>query len=277
MLKSLLVGLDASPWSRTAVDLALRWAGPLDAMVVGLGVIDTASMAGEAVPLGASYYKERQDAARLQRSRREVEQLLEQLTLRCSEAGVSCKLLEDEGDPSQQILLEAQRYDLLVLGQRLHFRYSGNVPEDGTLEKVLASSPRPLVAVPEEAHPGVSVVVAYDGSLQAARALQAFQQTGLDLGREVHVVSIDPSHVEAARRADRAAEFLRLHDLRVTVHPIASSASPAEVLLARAKEVQADLLVMGAYGKSTLHTFFFGSVTKTILRSPPPIPLFLYH
>jgi nucleotide-binding universal stress UspA family protein len=41
-------------------------------------------------------------------------------------------------------------------------------------------------------------------------------------------------------------------------------------------QVQASLLVMGAYGRSTLREFFAGSMTRTMLRESP-VPLFLYH
>jgi nucleotide-binding universal stress UspA family protein len=132
------------------------------------------------------------------------------------------------------------------------------------------------VTVPSRLPQGDRVAVAYDGSLQAARTIQAFQNTGLDEGRKIDVLSIAPTHLEAARHADRAAEFLRLHDLDAESHPIASTASPAKVLLEQVRELDAALLVMGAYGQPTWREFFFGSVTRTMLKHSP-IPLFLYH
>jgi nucleotide-binding universal stress UspA family protein len=36
------------------------------------------------------------------------------------------------------------------------------------------------------------------------------------------------------------------------------------------------MLAMGAFGQSSLREFFFGSVTKSLLREPTP-PLFLDH
>ncbi len=56
----------------------------------------------------------------------------------------------------------------------------------------------------------------------------------------------------------------------------APAESIAEVLLRWARELDAGLMVMGAYGQPLLKEFLLGSVTKTVLRDSS-IPLFLYH
>jgi nucleotide-binding universal stress UspA family protein len=50
----------------------------------------------------------------------------------------------------------------------------------------------------------------------------------------------------------------------------------AEVILDQVRQYQARLLVLGAYGQSTLREFFLGSVTRTVLQHSH-VPLFLYH
>src|SRR2546430_15366409 len=111
-------------------------------------------------------------------------------TLECTQAGVAFKLLEDEGLPANRIVLEAQRYDLILLGRKTYFHFETVDEPDPTLFQVLKHSPRPVVTVPsaplrEEG----AVLVAYDGSLQASRALQAFESLGIGAGRPVEVVS----------------------------------------------------------------------------------------
>ncbi len=275
MLKSILVGLDGSAYSTSAVELGIRWARQFDALLVALGVIDEPTISrAEMVPLGASSFKQHRDEVVLARARREVEQFLEQFALRCAEAGVASKLLEDVGMPYDQILLEAQRYDLILLGQRTYFHFATEDDPCETLKKVLKSTPRPVVTVPEKLGDGTRVVIAYDGSLQAARALQAFQVSGLADSQEVHVVTVGDNRIEAARHADRAVEFLRFHDIKAQPHGL--EAAPAgEVILDQARQLDARLLVMGAYGQPTLREFFLGSVTRTALKTST-IPLFLY-
>ena len=104
---------------------------------------------------------------------------------------MACRTLEDVGTPFVQILMEAQRYDLILLGRQTHFDYGSEGEPDETLGKVLPDSPRPGGRRAEDAPAsGEAVVVAYDGSLQAARALYAFEASGLGAAREVHVVSV---------------------------------------------------------------------------------------
>jgi nucleotide-binding universal stress UspA family protein len=277
MLKSILVGLDGSPHSQVAVELGIRWAKRFDAFLVGLGIIDEPGICGpEAVPLGAGAYKVERDQVRLAEARRRVEGFLEAFTLRCAEAQVPLKLLEDTGQPSVQVLLEAQRFDLILLGRRTYFHFQTQEGPDETLFEVVKHSPRPVVAVPDSFREGTGVLVAYDGSLQAARTLQAFQSSGLGEGTEIHVLTVGKDHTEAARHADRAAEFLRFHDLKVTTHPVASSDFPGNAILQYCWQLDPGLLVMGAYGQPRWREFLFGSVTRALLKQTP-VPLFLWQ
>ena len=277
MVKSILIGLDGSTYSTNATELGIRWARQFGALLVGLGVVDEATIRGpELVPLTGVYNERGRDDVRTHKAQRQVEQLLEVFALRCADAGIPSKVLEDTGLPWEQILLEAQRYDLVLLGQRTYFHFETQQSPCDTLRKVLKHSPRPVVTVPEKLGDGRAVLVAYDGSMQAARALQAFQASGLHSGHDVHILSVAEDHAEASDHAGRAADFLRLHEIDAHVHPLASYAPPPEVILQQVRGLNAGLLVMGAYGQNALREFFLGSVTRTILKEGT-VPLFLYH
>jgi nucleotide-binding universal stress UspA family protein len=277
MVRSVLVGLDGSAYSDSAVALGIDWARRFDALVVGLGIVDKPSIfQPEMVPLGADAYKQPADEARLARATRQVEQFLEKFSLRCAEAGVSSKVLEDVGNPYEQILREAQRYDVILLGKQTYFHFATQEGPCETLKSVLKNTPRPVVTVPEKLGAGTSIVIAYDGSLQAARALQAFQGLGLDSTQPVHVVTVGKDHIEACRHTDRAIEFLAFHGIKATAHALATSESPAQILLQQISKLDGRLVVMGAYGQPALKEFFLGSVTRTLLKESP-VPLFLYH
>jgi len=277
MAKSILIGLDGTASSARAVQLGVQWAQQCDALLVGLVVVDEASLrAAETVPLGAGSYKRHRDDCLVATARREVEQYLEHFALKCADARVACKLLEDTGSPRDEISREAQRYDLIMLGHRLQFQFATDYEEYHSLRMVLQTSPRPVVVVPDEPSQGKNVIVAYDGSSQAARALQAFLAADLPGFDQIHVICAASDRVEAARRGDRAVEFLRLHNLASQLHAIESTAAPASILAEQAVALHAGLIVMGAYGQSILKELVFGSTTRTLLKSSP-VPLFLFH
>jgi nucleotide-binding universal stress UspA family protein len=164
MLKNILIGLDGSAFSASAVELGFRWARQFNAFLIGLGVVDEPSVRdSEAVPSGASGGGS--PAAGADEARRRVADFLERFAIRCLEARVPAKLVEKVGLPSERILLEAQRYDLVLLGQQSYFQAATHQSPCATLEKVLRNSSRPVVTVPAKLADGTSVVVAYDGSL----------------------------------------------------------------------------------------------------------------
>jgi len=132
------------------------------------------------------------------------------------------------------------------------------------------------VVVPRTIGAGGAVVIAFDGSLQASRALYAFEASGLGRSCEVHVVSVASDHKVAADHADRAIEFLAYHEIRAVPTAVVSSDAPAATLLDRAKAFGAGLIVMGVHGQSVLREFFVGSTTQTMLKELPA-PLFVSH
>jgi nucleotide-binding universal stress UspA family protein len=280
MIKGLLIGLDGSEESHSALGLGLRWAQRFDALVVGLGIVDEPgrSTSGESLLGGGGnhFWRTTPPAHLFHRARPQVGQPLEEFVRRCGEAGVECRTLEDVGSPSVQILMEAQCYDLVLLGQQAHFDSRSQGEPDETLSKVLQDSPRPVVAVPGTPGGGESIVVAYDGSLQAARALYAFEASGLGGSRAVHVVSVDRDQKGANRHANRAVEFLRLHGIDASSHPVETSMPTDQVILNKVRDFDAGLLVMGAYGQPVLREFFLGSVTRGVLKESP-VPVFCYH
>src|SRR5215510_6286630 len=200
MLRSILVGLDGSAYSAAAVELGIRWAQHTGAVLVALGIIDAPTICQpQPVPLGASAYKVHHDTTLLADAGQKVKQFSEHCAQRCAEAGVAYQILQDTGLPAEHILLEAQQYDLIMLGQHTFFHFETQQQPDTTLDTVLRQSPRPVVAVPATLPAGRVVVVAYDGSLHAGRALQMFQALGLEISQEVHVVCVDPDQEHGDR------------------------------------------------------------------------------
>lgn len=277
MLRTMLVGLDGSTHSRVATELGIDWARRYDALLVGLGVVDEPTIRQSVMaPIGASEYKKLSEEALMHDARRKVEAILEQFSIRCAEAGVASKVLEDAGMPAKAIAREAQRYDLVILGQQTNFHFETQATADNTLAELLRLGPRPVVTVPAELVPGKAVVVAYDGSVQAARTLQVFVANGLSGLDDLHVVCVDDDRLRAAKTADLAMDFLRNHEVAATAHAVVTHDAPGAVLLDEATRLKARLLVMGACGQPRLREFFFGSTTQYALKHSP-VPLFLCH
>jgi len=277
MARSFLIGIDGSPHGDAAVEFGLRWAGDYKCRLTGVSVIDEPDMSsGELVPIGGGAFKADRDHTRIKRASEQTAKWLDAFSARCKAAGVAASAVTESGDPVAMLSLEAQRHDLVLLGRQTHFRFESQDSPDDVLQQLIRHAPRPVVAVPLKPEGGRGIVIAYDGSLQSARAVQAFQATSLGVGRPVHVVHIGNSSGSGSPHACRAVEFLMAHGIAATIHSGRAADSVAHALVGACRDLGAGLVVMGAYGRSTMHEFFLGSVTRTMLAESP-FPLFLYH
>jgi nucleotide-binding universal stress UspA family protein len=275
MLRTILVGLDGPPDQSSAVALGVSWARRFGAMLVGVGIVDESALRGPHAAREGGYLQKLQKQW-VKSAHQEVDQLLEQLAIHCAGEGIACKLLEGTASPCTEIIQEAQRFDLIVLGTRTHFEAQRDSCR--TLTEVLRHTPRPVVVVPESPPRREGpVMIAYDGSVQAARTLQLFAMTGLYALGEVYVVSLDPTdHVAAARLADRGVQFLRSHDIPARPLVTQCAGRTGQAILQQASELGAQLIVMGAYGRPRIEEFLLGSVTRHLLKESQ-VPLFMYH
>lgn len=277
MLKSILVVLEGHDLDNDVVDFGIRLAAEHQALLVGLGIIDESQVhPPEAVPLGASQAKEDWDAARLHDRLVEVESHLSAIAVRCAAANVAFKPLETMGRPADDILVEAQRFDLILMSrQAQQENAASDLVVGDTLKSLLHAAPRPIVSVADHVPSAKAAVIAYDGSLQAARTLFAFEALGMSRQQTLHIISIHDDLAEASKRGNRAVEYLATRGVQAKLCT-RSTSDVAEQVLDYSREVEAGLLVLGAYGKSRIQEFFLGSVTTTILKTSP-LPLFMFH
>lgn len=277
MLKGILIGLDGSEYGPVATMLGIEWSKATGAELIGLGVIDVPGItAPSPSPMASGTVKQERDTELLKDAERQTSQFLEQFSLTCSAAGVSFKVLQESGSPDREIVEESQRYDLVILGRQTFYKFETQEGSDDTLRTVVKVCPRPVVVVPERLPSGKNVVVAYDGSVQSARALQLFVLSGIPVRGEIHVVSIDSDKIAAAKTADRAIQYLRSHGLEATPHRPDPAGTNASVLMAEINKYQGGLLVMGAFGDSAWRSLVFGSTTRSLMRESP-VPLFISH
>jgi len=276
MLTSILVALDGSACSFTATTLALDWAKRFDAKVQALGIIDEVSIRRrEPVPLGASAYKKARDDARMTDAHQRVSGFMADFRARAAAAGARAEIVEELGDPAERILWEAQRVDVVVLGRETNFRFETPERRDATLAQVVRSSARPMVVVPQTAaEAGAGIVVAYGGGREAARTLQIFTLLGLAAGEILDVLTVRRDSGDARATARAAGDFLAARGIPHRLHTVASSATPADVVLDEVRSRQPRLLVLGAHRNHPLRDLFATSVTRAVLRACP-VPMFV--
>jgi nucleotide-binding universal stress UspA family protein len=277
MLKTLLIGTNGSQWSQTAVDLGLAWGSERGIPVTFLGIVDIEGVThGEPIPIGAAAFKLERDTRLLAETRDRIERALAEAEARAAELGVTASSKLVEGDPAEQLAIEVQRHDLLLIGKRAVPHTDHDPAASRTLTSILQHAPRPVVVAGDVVPEASSIVVAYDGSRQAARTLASFVATGLYADRETRVIGVgdDPGVIEPKVRL--ALDFMAAHGRSAHAQILPIEGGVAHTLVQASTLLQAGVLVMGAYGQPRIKEMLFGSVTRSLLARVP-VPLFLDH
>lgn len=173
----------------------------------------------------------------------------------------------------------ARQVDLAILGQ----------PRDGDpligqyalVERCLFASGRPVMIVPaapaDIALDG-TIVAAWDGSAEAARAFNDALTFLKPAKRVVLLVGVlDGADEKAEPPTDDMVAHMTRHGVNVEVARVpAGNGGIGRLILSKAKDVKADMIVMGAFHHSRWREFILGGVTLTMLEEAT-IPLFMAH
>lgn len=183
-----------------------------------------------------------------------------------------------EGRMRQVMAETCNWHDLLVLGLRGENEW-GNVAQVG---EILLTCGAPCIVVPEDRAVAAhlkSIAIAWNGTAESVRAMHAALPLLKRAERVtlIHGEYVDPfitfTHVPPAD----VEAYLDRHGVKAARLKLEVSDDKAgEALLKVAGDVKADLLVMGAYGRTRFSEWFFGGATRHVLEHAS-IPLFVRH
>lgn len=272
MYRSILAAVKPSASQTFLIEYAAALAARLDAELHACVVFDAERLAPrEPTPPGGGAFKKARDEELLAAARTAADDAVGQASSAGISAGVRTTAEVVEGDVVDVLARRAHEHDLLVVGQA-----PGDRGDEPLLERILKGAPRPAIVFPKVSIGGSSVLVGYDGSPQAARALASLAASGLATYRMVHVVSCADDLAEAEATCNVACRFLTRHGLEAVCHPESLDRTPDAVLLDWARRCDAGLLVAGAFGHTAVHDWLFGSTARMLLRELPQ-PVLLDH
>ena len=277
--KSILVQVDNSPACAERISLACTMAREFEAHLTALAFVPPIRLPASVHTHFGADVQERYAALQQQ----EADQALERFRRMAASADVgSVELRRADGDPAAAFAIQARYNDLTIIGQ-FHSTDDPGQSQDGRgfQDQALLAAGRPVLVVPYTGrfpHCGDRIVVAWDAGREASRAVHDALPL-LKKAREVTVLVINAN--KAGRHGEEPGADIALlmarHGVKVNVvQDSCRELDPGIFLLSRIADLDADLLVMGAYGHSRLREIVTGGVTRTLLDSMT-VPVLMSH
>ena len=272
MFKSILAisegGPDAEMSFRLGARIASMFDGTVDAIHFSEDRPHDVDIAAQAMPYLKPLSGERLKERALE-SRRAFGELLAALP--------GATFAGDQGTTREQLVSNGRYADLVIIG-RPGADDENISPE--TVKAAIYDCARPVVIAPPELNKGPldSVVIAWNGSMQAARAV-GFAQPFLAKARKVTVLVADAEPKEVG--VPLLLRNFERHGIDAALDArefgAITARSRGRALVGYAKDKGADLLVMGAYGHGGLSNFLgLGGATAKVIAACP-MPLLVAH
>lgn len=276
-IQTLLVHLAPDPNCNDRLASAVTMAKSLDAHLIALYVAMPVQMPAGAEGRGASavYLQEARENARLAAGSVEAS-----VAKSAQEAGISWEWIYGEADHLEELLEEVHRVDLTVLNQvsfdRFEDRLMFQLPE-----KLVIGAGGPVLVLPKDGQ-GLdltaidTVLVAWTYSKEAIRAVRDSLEI-LRAARCVKIISCGEPHTrDKGAPAKAILDYLSRQGVLAEAIQTPIKGHAGEEILEIAEQQHASLIVMGAYGHTSLLDKLFGSASRYVIGHST-IPVLMSH
>ncbi len=257
-----------------AVALAAAYDAHLDVLCLGVDRSQTGYYyaGASAVVLQETLARAKEDAEAVEEKVRA--RLKRENVLWAAEAGVA-----QLADIGRHVATRVRFSDLAVLPKP--YGEGRGVELEPATESALFEGSTPALIVPQSAKPQPRpkrIMVGWNESTEALTAVRAALPL-LSAAEVVHVVVVDPP-THGPSRSDPGgllSQYLARHGVRVEIDVLSKTLSRlSDILLRHASDMDAEMIVMGAYGHSRFREAIFGGATRTMLEDAT-LPVLMAH
>lgn len=276
MIKNILVPLDGSEHSKTALDYALWLAEKFGGTVFGQHVIDTVSIEGTffhdiSGSLGFEPYLDFSTKMREVLEER-GKSILTEFSRRSAQKGIRHESFLDIGIIPNEICERAKTADLVVLGHRgVNEGFSTGLL-GGTAESVTRKAPRPVFVSTKTFREIQRPLLAFDGSQRASSAMESAAEFCSQLRLPLTVLYVPKDESAGEKILQAARSYLAAYEISARYE--LARGYPEQKIIEYLTNFSYDLLFIGAYGHRRIIEMVLGGTTEYVLRKTP-CPVFL--
>ncbi len=268
MFRRILVPIDGSEQALKGLKYAILWAKNIKGEIALLHVIDIKLLEGPLLRdvssiLGVTPWTNYQNQIRSVLEER-GRQILNVCEAECQKNEIPCEQILKTGIISRTILEQSELYDLIIIGKSgEHSRWSEGFL-GGTAQSVIRRSKRPVLITNQSEFRYGPFLLAYDASPSAREALRISAELAKIWDTICHVIYVANKPDEEI--INEAVNYLKSNKVSFTSHIVYENA-PTVGILNTAREISAELIVMGAFGKNRLHEWLLGSNTNSVIHT----------
>ncbi|ETX29426.1 universal stress protein [Roseivivax isoporae] len=274
MTKKIIALVDGSVYARSVCDHAAWIAGrgvhAVELMhVLGRREGGAGSDLSGAISLGArSALLEELSNLDAQRAKLAITRgraILEDAKALLDDAGIRASEHLRHGDLIEAISEKEGDAEMILIGKRGEAADFAKGHLGSNLERVVRAASKPLFIASRAFRPIGKVLIAYDGSASAMRAVDHVARSPLYAGLGIRIVTVG-SATDAARKGLEDAKAM-LSAAGLDAETGILPGQPEEALGKLIEEARFDHLVMGASGHSRLRSLFVGSTSLEMIRT----------
>jgi nucleotide-binding universal stress UspA family protein len=272
--KKILVAVDSSESGRNALHQAFKLANEEKCWITVTSVVPPYE--GEIELLGVKDIR-----AAL---RKPCEESLAEIEKIAATERMLVKTVCEEGEVHERIvdLADAENCDVIVMGRRgLHNIERALI--GSVTARVIGHTQRDVLVVPNGTVVGwKKIVLATDGSKHSAKAMERAISFAKSYGGELRVISVVDVPTEFYAEAPQAVENLvrkaqgfvadvkkQAEAAGVKSESFVGEAEAHEAITHLAKEQNADMIIIGSYGRTGLRRLLMGSVAEKVIGYAP--------
>lgn len=280
-LKKVLVCIDGSNFSKAVCDYGVFIAKSLNLPLVLLNAVEHSNKPQKTDLSGSIGFGAREDLldelsiAQMQESRQAIikgRATLEEYGEYVKNSGCSnYYTLQRHGSLEDTLKELSSEITLAIIG--LQGQDSIDKKIGSHVQELVRTLSIPILLINNEFKQVESVLVAYDGSSAAKKALQVATKNPIFPNVKRYIANVNQDINISKKLLNEAQELFKQQGIDAQTHTL--SGDPAKELIKFQEKNDIDIIAMGAYGHNRLKSIIFGSfTTQMFLQAKRPLLLF---
>ncbi len=193
------------------------------------------------------------------------------------EAEIRYQIYNDFALTAHELIKQTTYADLLVISYEIFFNHVTRKPDTSLLYHILKKSRCPVLVIPEGIRQIKNIILTYDGKESSVFAIRAFSNLFASSVKDriVTTLTVTPGADEEIKNEKFLMELVKQHFNNVGMQLLTGTNISQEILNFADKNDN-PLVIMGAYGRSTISNLIIPSVARGIIEKKR-IPLFIAH